>query len=237
MNQCDSETRIAVIIPTLDEEATLGKTLESIMPQTLDGDHVIVADGGSTDGTLDLARQGGATVVSVDCRGRGTQIAAVLGDIDAGVILIVHADMVVPTDALAAIRQRLHDHSDCPGGCLGHRFDSSTCLLRWTEWWDERRARRGMSYGDQAQFFRREMLEAQGGFPDQPIMEDVELSRRLRRLGPPAYLDLPALVSARRFGRLGWCRTILANFLLRLVYKLCGLRACETLYRRYYRPS
>jgi GT2 family glycosyltransferase len=92
-----------------------------------------------------------------------------------------------------------------------------------------------MSYGDQAQFFRREMLDRQGGFPDQPIMEDVELSRRLRCLGNPVYLDHPALVSARRFTQLGWCRTILANCMLRIVYRMFGWRACETIYRRYYR--
>lgn len=234
MNAVDGEMRIAVIIPTLNEEAALCKTLESVISQTTDDDSVIVADGGSVDRTPDLASQYGATLVSVGSRGRGTQIAAALRHVDDGVVLIVHADMIVPAGALPAIRRRFAERPKCPGGCLGHRFDSANRLLRLTEWWDERRARRGTSYGDQAQFFRRKLLESQGGFPDQPIMEDVELSRRLRRLGTPVYLDCPALVSARRFDRLGWCQTILANFLLRLVYRLCGLRACEMIYRRYH---
>ncbi|MEX0977332.1 MAG: glycosyltransferase family 2 protein [Pirellulales bacterium] len=225
---------MAVIIPTLNEEAALGKTLDSIVPQTTDGDCVIIADGGSVDRTLNLAQSYGATILSVGRRGRGTQIAAALNHVDECIVLIVHADMVVPAGALSAIRRGLDEHPDCPGGCLGHRFDSTSRLLRLTEWWDERRARRGFPFGDQAQFFRRKLLNRQGGFPDQPIMEDVELSRRLRRIGRPIYLDCPTLVSARRFARLGWCRTILANFVLRLVYRLCGLRFCETIYRRYY---
>ncbi|MGD9721447.1 MAG: glycosyltransferase family 2 protein [Pirellulales bacterium] len=234
MNAVDGERRIAVIIPTLNEEAALCNTLESVIPQTTDGDRVIVADGGSVDRTLDLASHHGAKLVPVGSRGRGTQIAAALRHVDDCIVLIVHADMIVPAGALSAIRRGFVERPNCPGGCLGHHFGSANRLLRLTEWWDERRARRGTSYGDQAQFFDRRLLDRQGGFPDQPIMEDVELSRRLRRLGTPVYLDCPVLVSARRFDRLGWCRTILANYLLRLVYRLCGLRACETIYRRYY---
>ncbi len=234
MNAVDGERRIAVVIPTLNEEVALGKTLDSLVPQMTDGDCVLIADGGSVDRTLEVAQKYGATILPVDRRGRGTQVAAALDHVDDSIVLIVHADMVMPAGALSAIRRCFDEHPDCPGGCLGHRFDSASRLLRWTEWWDERRARRGWSYGDQAQFFCRQLLDRQGGFPDQPIMEDVELSRRLRRIGTPLYLDCPTLVSARRFARLGWCRTILANFVLRLVYRLCGLRVCETIYRRYY---
>ena len=237
MNAVDGEMRIVVIIPTLNEEAALGKTLDSICPEISDGDRVIVADGGSVDHTLDLARRYGATIIPVSSRGRGTQIATALRHVDDDIVLIVHADMIVPAGALSAIRRGLVKRPDCPGGCLGHRFDSASRLLRLTEWWDERRARRGMSYGDQAQFFRRKLLESLGGFPDQPIMEDVELSCRLRRLGTPVYLDCPALVSARRFIRIGWCRTILGNSCARLVYRLGGLRAAKAIYSYYYRHS
>jgi len=234
MNSVDGETRIAVIIPTLNEEAALDKTLDSVVPQLVNGDQVIIADGGSTDGTLCLARRHGVTIAPVSKPGRGTQIATALRDVDQCVILIVHADMVVSPGALSAVRRTLSESPHCPGGCLGHRFESDSRWMRLTEWWDERRARRDTSYGDQGQFFRREWLDGQGGFPDQPIMEDLELSRRLRRLGSPVYLDCPALVSPRRFIRLGWCRTIFVNFILRLVYRLCGLRFCESVYRLYY---
>jgi rSAM/selenodomain-associated transferase 2 len=226
--------RLAVIIPTLNEKVAIAATLESLLAQKPHFDILVVADGGSTDGTLAVADQHGATIVTVGKPGRGNQVATALRHLDHDVVLIVHADAIVPAGALALLRERLAELPDCPGGCLGHRFDSPSRLLRWTEWWDERRARRGMSYGDQAQFFRRARLEEQGGFPAQPIMEDVELSRRLKRLGHPIYLDCPVIVSPRRYAQLGWLRTTLGNFLIRLTYRLFGQRACAAIHRYYY---
>src|SRR5205823_5618203 len=93
---------------------------------------------------------------------------------------------------------------------------------------------RGHAYGDQAQFFRRETLDRAGGFPDQPLLEDVELARRLRTLGRPAYLDRPVTVSARRYERLGWPRVLWANWRLRRLYRRDGEAACWRLYHDYY---
>ena len=103
--------------------------------------------------------------------------------------------------------------------------------------YDRRRARSGTSYGDQAQFFRRELLQFAGGFPDQPIMEDVELSLRLQSLGKPIYLDLPVTVSARRFVRMNWWRAVWQNLMVRWCYQRRGLAACAELYERYYSGS
>ncbi len=152
-------------------------------------------------------------------------------------VLVAHADMRLPADALAAIRTWLAAHPECPGGCLGHRFDRRTFALGVVEWFDSRRARRGESYGDQGQFFRAGPLRSTGGFPDQPIMEDVELNRRLRSLGVPAYLGVPVTVSSRRFERLGWARVLWTNWLLRRRYRRAGLAACLDLYRSYYEAS
>lgn len=234
MNDAARTMRLAVIIPTLNEQADLARALDSLSAQQSDFDALIVADGGSTDDTLSVAAAHGATIVAVGRPGRGGQVAAALRGLEHDVVFVAHADMIVPAGALARMRQRLAAAAKCPGGCLGHRFDGAWRSLRWVEWWDRRRARRGMSYGDQGQFFRRAMLEQQGGYPDQPIMEDVELSRRLKRLGRPLYLDCPVVVSARRYRRLGWLRTTLVNFLLRVAYRVGGLRACESLHRRYY---
>jgi rSAM/selenodomain-associated transferase 2 len=234
MKKPASELRLAVVIPTLNEEATLAKTLSSIGNQREESSLVLVADGGSTDGTQALAEKYGAKVVVSPRRGRGCQIAAAVSQLQQEIVLIVHADMVLPAGALDLVRRWLAEHSACPGGCLGHCFDSPRPFFRMVEWWDRLRAKRGTSYGDQAQFFRRDLLDRHGGFPDQPIMEDVELCRRLRRLGPLAYLDYPVVVSARRFERLGCCQTVLTNLRLRLAYRCGGLRACRRIYRHYY---
>jgi rSAM/selenodomain-associated transferase 2 len=225
---------IAVVIPALNEEATLARALGSLRSQVGERVRLLVADGGSTDDTRSIAERHGARWVETASKGRGCQIAEALRRIHEDVVVIVHADTILPGDALERIRQWLVAHPDCPGGSLGHRFEGSRWVYRLVEWWDERRARRGMSYGDQTQFFRRELLERRGGFPDQPIMEDLELSRRLLSLGEPAYLNCPVIVSPRRFERLGWLRSAAVNFLLRLAYHVGGTPACHKLYRYYY---
>ncbi len=234
MKSLADEPRLAVVIPTFNEEARLAITLRSVRDQGDDATLVLVADGGSTDGTQALAERYGAKVIVSPRRGRGCQIAAAVAQLQEEIVMVVHADMSLPAGALDLVRRWLADHPVCPGGCLGHRFDSPKHFLRLVEWWDRRRARRGTSYGDQAQFFRRDLLERCGGFPDQPIMEDIELSRRLARLGPAAYLDYPVVVSARRFERLGCWQTVLTNLGLPLAYWCGGSRACEAIYRRYY---
>ena len=229
-----TDATIAILIPTLNEENVLARALIAVRSQMDKRMRLIVADGGSSDGTRETARQQGALVIETSRRGRGCQIAEALTQIHEDVVVIVHADMVLLPDSCARIRRWLGEHKQCPGGCLGHRFASTRWTYRLVEWWDRRRALRGISYGDQGQFFRREWIEHSGGFPQQPIMEDLELSRRLRVLGTPAYLDYPAQVSPRRFERLGWLRTISTNFLLRLTYRIGGQTACHKLYRRYY---
>lgn len=226
---------LAVVIPTLNEEATLPALLASLHEQSQPAERIVVSDGGSTDATVQAARRGGAEVFVAPRRGRGGQIAIALASLTEDVVLIAHADMIVPPRALESVRSWLAEHPDCPGGCLGHRFDRTSLLLRFIEWWDRRRARRGEPFGDQAQFFRRELLQSAGGFPDQPIMEDIELSRRLRMLGRPVYLDVPVTVSARRYDHHRWWRVFWMNRVLRRRYRRAGLAECARLYEQYYR--
>jgi rSAM/selenodomain-associated transferase 2 len=225
---------LAVILPVLNEQVHLPITLQSLLAQTEPAERLLVVDGGSQDGTAGVARAFGADVMTESGRGRGGQIAAGNATVGEDVVLVAHADMVYPRNALAVVRRRLGDDPVCPGGCLGHRFASPRWVFRVIEWFDRRRGQRGLSYGDQAQFFRREMLAAVGGFPDQPIMEDVELSHRLRQLGRPAYLDLPVSVSPRRFERCGVLRTVWTNWTFRQRYRRHGLAACRAIYNGYY---
>ena len=113
--------RVAVVIPTLNEEAFLPATLDSLAVQSEPAARIVVADGGSTDDTAVLAQKCGAQVGIAPKTGRGCQIASALKQIDEEIVLVVHADMIVPPEALARIRERLADDPACPGGCLGHR--------------------------------------------------------------------------------------------------------------------
>jgi rSAM/selenodomain-associated transferase 2 len=224
---------VALVVPTLNEAASLPLLFESVAEQTRPFAEVVVADGGSTDGSCSLAAGAGAQVVEAP-RGRGEQIAAGIGVSTAPVVLVVHADSRCHSRTVEAIQEHFDRRPDSPGGCLGHRFERRDWLLRLVEWGDRRRARRGASYGDQGQFFRRDALECVGGFPVLPLMEDVELSQRLRRIGEPAYLDVPLVCSTRGFERLGVVGTILRNLRLRRAYRKRGPEAAYDLYQRYY---
>jgi rSAM/selenodomain-associated transferase 2 len=226
--------RLAVVIPTFNEAERLAATLESLRTQTDPPDRVIVVDGGSADATPRLAEASGAEVLVERGRGRGGQVAAGVARATEDVVLVGHGDMLFPSESLAAIRRALATRPACPGGCLGHRFSSRRWVYRLIERADRMRAVRGTSYGDQAQFFRREWLVDVGGFPDQPIMEDVELSRRVRALGRPLYLDLPVVVSPRRFEERGVWRVLWENWTFRRAYRRRGLSACRDIYERYY---
>ena len=225
---------IAVIIPALNEESVLAVTLESLRTQTRPADRIVVVDGGSRDRTVDIARECGAEVLMTGAVGRGNQIAAGVAVVAESVVVVGHADMVFPLDALERIVKQMATDPRCPGGSLGHRFASSRWVYRIIEWFDARRAQRGDSYGDQAQFFRRESLQSGGGFPAQPILEDVELANRIRSLGKPAYLDCPVTVSPRRFERLGIIRTLWQNWRFRRAYQRGGIAATAAIFQRYY---
>jgi len=225
---------LSVVLPTLNEEKNLQRTLDSLLSQRTEFHQIIIFDGGSIDHTIEIAAANGLQCVSVPRAGRGVQIEAGVRQVTADVVLVAHGDMLFPATACATIRRYLWENPNCPGGSLGHCFDSDRSVYRWIEWYDARRARRGMSYGDQAQFFRRQPIAEVGGFPNQPIMEDVELSKRMMACGKPAYLDLPVCTSPRRFEEKGILPTVLNNWKLRLEYRLYGQSSIKSLYARYY---
>ena len=150
--------KIAVVLPALNEAAHLQRTCSSLVAQTRTLDRLVIVDGGSRDGTVEIARQFANDLLVVPGRGRGGQIAAGVAVGTDDVVLVAHADMVFPPTALETIQRFLMRHPASPGGCLGHRFDNPRRVYRAIEWWDHRRALRGHSFGDQAQFFRREYI-------------------------------------------------------------------------------
>ena len=192
---------VAVLIPTLNAGDHLEACLKSVNRLTPPANEIFLIDGGSHDATLDISRSHQLQVVRAT-GGRGGQIRAGFDASNSDVILILHADSQLPPESLQAIRRHLMRHPDCPGGCLGQRFISTAPRLLLIEMLNEWRATfHGTSFGDQAQFFRRDAASRWSEFPDPPLMEDVELSAQLIRTGHPAYLAREVMVSADRWHR------------------------------------
>ncbi|HEY0782539.1 MAG TPA: TIGR04283 family arsenosugar biosynthesis glycosyltransferase [Thermoanaerobaculia bacterium] len=200
---------LAVVIPTLDEEAALRRNLPRVVPHA---DEVVVADGGSTDGTLAVARELGARIVCGPA-GRGGQLTRGARATDASVLLFLHADTVLPDDAFAQVRGAIAQGAS--GGGFRVRFDSDRALLRFGSRLVNLRTRLfHLPLGDQAQFVARAVFDELGGFRDWPILEDLDFARRLRRRGSTVVLPGPALTATRRFDEQGVVRTVATNWLI-----------------------
>ncbi|MCC6234053.1 MAG: TIGR04283 family arsenosugar biosynthesis glycosyltransferase, partial [Verrucomicrobiales bacterium] len=197
--------RIAVVVPAWNEAEALPETLRRLrsVPEISE---VVVVDGGSTDRTREVAIEGGARCLS-SVRGRGQQIRAGIAGTVGEVVWIVHADTWVTPGSGAALLRCLRDplvvgggfwkgFRDAPWMMRGSRL---RCWLRL--WWN------GWVLGDQALFARRTALERVGGMPEQPLMEEVELCRRLRRVGRLALAGAAVTTSTRRFRKHGIWRT------------------------------
>ncbi len=192
--------RVSVIVPALNEAARIQAQATRLV-HLVGVDEVIVADGGSTDGTAALARAiPGVTVVDAP-RGRGPQMNAGARVATGDVLWFVHADVGVPDDAPEAIQPALRE-SGVIAGAFRIRTDADGAT-GWPSrllWLADLRARySGLPYGDQALFVRRHVFEALGGFAAMPLFEDLEFSRRLRRTGIVRVLPVAVGVSGRRF--------------------------------------
>ena len=199
---------LSVIVPTLNEAASLGRTLECV--RRADGVEIIVADGGSGDATREIAAQAGATVL-VTPGGRAAQQNAGAAIARGRHLLFLHADTLLP-DGYAALIHRALDRPATVAGAFRFRTDGSGAALRLVEWGANiRSARFRLPYGDQGLFIEKRVFDELGGFAVLPIMEDYELVRRLRRRGPVVTLNEAAITSARRWQRLGAVRTTLRN--------------------------
>jgi rSAM/selenodomain-associated transferase 2 len=212
-----AEGSIAVVIPTLNEAATLGALLGDLLGE--EGDFSInVADGGSGDGTREVARRFPGIAWVRAPRGRAAQMNAGAAASRGDILLFLHADSRLPPDAFGRIRAALADPAVAAGSfCLG--FDHDDPWLRAYA----RLSRLNhplFTYGDQGLFLRRERFERIGGFRDLPLMEDVEIQRRLRRSGAFVKLRTPVVTSARRFLGRGVVRQQALNTGLVLLYHL-----------------
>ncbi|HEX5530498.1 MAG TPA: TIGR04283 family arsenosugar biosynthesis glycosyltransferase [Methylomirabilota bacterium] len=225
--------RLSVVIPALDEAPRLARLLPALSRACPDAE-IIVADGGSRDGTADVARSRAAVQLVEGPRGRARQMNAGARRAGGDVLLFLHADTRLPDGAPGAIAAALADPG-VVGGRFDVRFDSGRRLLAIVAWFMNARSRAtSICTGDQAIFARRADFEAVGGYPDIPLMEDIELSRRLKARGRLAALRARVTTSARKWEREGPLRTIGLMWALRLLY-FCGV-APERLHRWYYGP-
>lgn len=212
-----AKARISIVVPTLNEAAGIRDALAALQSYRGRGHEVIVADGGSSDRTLELAR-GLADVTLVAPRGRAAQMNAGARAASGSALLFLHADTLLPARADELIAAALETR---PWGRFDVRIGDPLPLLRLVGWMMNLRSRLGgIATGDQAIFVRREQFEDLGGYAAIPLMEDVELSVRLRRVAPPACLRERVVTSPRRWLARGVLRTILLMWRLRLAYAL-----------------
>ena len=204
------------MIPTLDEGDRIAHAIQSARAP---GVEIIVADGGSRDATCERAVAAGARVVAA-APGRARQLAAGAGAAEADAILFLHADTRLTPGWADVVRTALADPA-VAGGAFAFRFAEPGLALRLVEWGVRARlALGGLPYGDQALFARQSALDAIGGVPQAPIMEDLDLARALRRRGRLALLAQPATTSARRYLERGVLRTVARNTLALLGWAL-----------------
>lgn len=197
-----------MVIPALDEAAGIQRCVASARGTDVE---ILVVDGRSQDATRDLAREAGAEVVET-APGRARQLETGWRRAQGDVVLFLHADTVLPPGYAGAVRAALADPR-VVGGAFAFRLEGPGIGLRAIEWgarWRQRLWR--LPYGDQALFARRSVLEAIGGVPQVPLMEDLDLVAALKRRGRLALLPQAAVTSARRYRQRGVLRTMLRNW-------------------------
>ncbi|HJO35127.1 MAG TPA: TIGR04283 family arsenosugar biosynthesis glycosyltransferase [Gammaproteobacteria bacterium] len=212
-------TSVTLIVPVLNEHAIVPALLEGLAALRPSPQEILICDGGSTDDTGARLEASGCRVLYGE-RGRARQMNAGARVARSDILVFLHADTRLPTDAVNRVCASL-----AADGALWGRFDvrieGRSAMLRVVAAMMNLRSRlSGIATGDQAIFVKRCLFEAIGGWPDQPLMEDIELSARLRKLSRPRRIASPVLTSGRRWESRGVWRTILLMWRLRWAYWL-----------------
>lgn len=230
----DPLASLSIIIPVLNEADVVASALASLAPLRARGIELVVADGGSEDGTAARAAEWADRIITAP-RGRGAQMNAGAAIASGDVLLFLHADTELPPDADRIIADGLRRSGRAWG-----RFDvtiqgESRLLPLVAAMMNLRSRATGIATGDQAIFMTRDAFSRAGGFPDIPLMEDIVISRRLKRISKPLCLRECVTTSGRRWEKRGVVRTIVLMWWLRLAFFLAA--SPERLARQYgYRP-
>jgi uncharacterized protein len=209
-----AESKISIVIPALNEAATIAQILANIHP--LPNVEVILVNGGSSDDTIKISQQLGIQVISSP-KGRAHQMNVGAKAATGEILLFLHADTILPLGFEQMVRSTLQpsleEYKTPPvAGAFTLQIDDSMPSLRWIERLVAWRSKwRQMPYGDQAIFLTAETFRSIGGFVEIPIMEDFELIKRLQRLGRIEILAAPVITSARRWLQQGVWQTTLIN--------------------------
>src|SRR5712671_7862497 len=209
--------KLSIVMPVLNEADGIEEALGALAPLRARGVEIVVADGGSSDATVALARPL-ADVVTAAPRGRGAQMNAGAAASRGDVLLFLHADTRLPGDADALIRDGFA-RSGCTWGRFDVRIAGAHLLFPIIAGAMNLRSRiTGIATGDQAIFISRAAFGP--GFPDIALMEDIAMTKRLKRIGPPLCIASAVVTSGRRWEKQGVMKTILLMWWLRLAYFL-----------------
>lgn len=208
---------ISVIIPTLNEESNIGKTISSA--QQFMKAEIIVADGESIDNTLSMAKSCGAITLKT-APGRSQQMNAGAKLASGNILLFLHGDSILPRNYERYIYDALKK-PDVVAGAFRFKLDDDSTGLRIVEYLANWRSRYLQKpYGDQGIFIRKDLFTTIGGFPEIPIMEDYEFIKRVCKFGKIYTAPKPVMTSARRWKKLGTFRTTLINQLIIVGYAI-----------------
>lgn len=208
--------KISIIIPILNEAKILEKTLSQLQSEH-EYHELIIVDGGSTDGSIPIAENYGKVLTSV--RGRAKQLNAGAAAATGDILIFLHADVWLEPGALAAVETALS--SGYIGGGFQQKIDGKSILYRMIEIAGNVRGRYlKVFYGDSGIFLTRTDFERIGGFPEIPILEEMEFSKALRRLGKTTLVSPCIHISARRWETRGIVRTTVNNWVITLLYFL-----------------
>ncbi len=227
--------RLSIVMPVLNEADLLPAALAALQPLRGRGHELIVVDGGSSDETREIVA-GYADLVITSERGRALQMNRGAERAQGDVLWFLHADTLASTVAAEAILSLCENDSEAVWGRFDVQLSGERLMFRLIEWLMNRRSRwSGIATGDQGIFVRRSIFEKLGGYAEIPLMEDIELCKRLKRIRRPVCCSRRLITSSRRWERRGILATVLLMWYLRLAYFI-GVSP-ERLAARYYRAG